>query len=119
MAFETVEGGRRDNTHSLYKAKFRKALCFHRDDQVNKEARKEPAVLRAQRSWGGRGQVFVSEPCHTISKPYIWGQGSDLKLSPGEFYIGLTSDLLIPPTSPQALSYSSNMSFCRISQHWV
>lgn len=57
------------------------------------------------------GQGFVSEPHHTISRPYIWGQGFDLKLSPGEFYIALTSDLLIPPTSPQALSYSSNMSF--------
>lgn len=73
MAFETVEGGRRDNAHSLYEAKFRKALCFHRDDQVNKEARKKPAVLRAQRSWRGRRQVFVSEPCHTMSRSYHLG----------------------------------------------
>lgn len=63
------------------------------------------------------GQGFVSEPYHTISRSYIWGQGSDLKLNPAEFYIALTSDLLIPPISPQALSYSSNMSFCSISQH--
>lgn len=48
---------------------------------------------------------------------YIWGQSSHLRLSPVEFYTALTSDLLMPPTSPQALGCSSNMSFCRISQH--
>lgn len=45
MVFETEEEGRRDNIHSLCEAKFRKVLCFHGDHQVNKEARKEPAVL--------------------------------------------------------------------------
>lgn len=61
MAFETEEAGKRDNTHSLYEAKFRKVLCFHKDDQVNKEARKELAVLRAPRRWEeGRRYLCLS-----------------------------------------------------------
>lgn len=116
MAFETGEGGRRDITRSTYAAKFRKALCLLTDEQVDEDSKEGASITASPKEPGGR-YIFVSEPLHTARGSYVWEQGSDLKLSPGEFYIALTSDLLIPPTSPQALSYSSDVSFCRISQH--
>lgn len=110
------KGGRRHNTHSTYAAKFRKALCFLTDEQVDEDSKEGASITVSPKELGGK-YIFVSEPAHAVSSYYIWGQGSDLKLSPSEFCIALTSDLLIPPTSPQAPSYSSNASFCRNSQH--
>lgn len=72
MAFETREGGRRDNTHGTYAAKFRKALCFLTDEQVDEDSKERANITASPKEPGGR-YIFVSEPHHAARGSYAWG----------------------------------------------
>lgn len=62
MAFETGEAGRRDNTHSTYAAKFRKALCFLRDEQVDRDSKEGASITASPKEPGAGTYLCLSSP---------------------------------------------------------